>query len=212
MVRTYKRKRPQRASFEVLQLAAEEVIAKKKSLRAVAMSYDIDKMTLLRFFKKVKDGVPYKSGYSHHKLFFTEAEEHELVNYLLDAAKMFFGLSPNETRKLAFEYAKTLQKNIPDSWLANSSAGLDWFKGFMKRQRNILSIRIPEATSLSRMTSFNRANVNLFYDNLENLYCRFNFEPQNIWNVDETGLTTVQKPAKIVAPKGVKQVGAVTSA
>ena len=72
------------ASFEVLQLAAEEVIAKKKSLRAVAMSYDIDKMTLLRFCKKVKDGVPYKSGYSHHKLFFTEAEEHELVNYLLD--------------------------------------------------------------------------------------------------------------------------------
>lgn len=110
MVRTYKRKRPQRASFEVLQLAAEEVIAKKKSLRAVAMSYDIDKMTLLRFCKKVKDGVPYKSGYSHHKLFFTEAEEHELVNYLLDAAKMFFGLSPNETRKLAFEYAKILPK------------------------------------------------------------------------------------------------------
>ena len=62
------------------------------------------------------------------------------------------------------------------------------------------------------MTSFNRTNVNLFYNNLESLYTRFHFEPHNIWNVDETGLTTVQKPSKILAPKGVKQVGAVTSA
>ena len=62
------------------------------------------------------------------------------------------------------------------------------------------------------MTSFNRTNVNLFYDNLEDLYGRFHFEPQCIWNVDETGLTTVQNPGKIVAQKGVKQVGAVTSA
>jgi len=30
--------------------------------------------------------------------------------------------------------------------------------------------------------------------------------------VDESGLTTVQNSGKIVAPKGIKQVGAVTSA
>lgn len=55
-------------------------------------------------------------------------------------------------------------------------------------------------------------NVNLFYDNLEDLYKRFHFEPQAIYNVDETGLTTAQNPGKILAPKGIKQVGAVTSA
>ena len=34
----------------------------------------------------------------------------------------------------------------------------------------------------------------------------------DIWNVDETGLTTVQKPRSAVAAKGMKQIGAITSA
>ena len=34
---------------------------------------------------------------------------------------------------------------------------------------------------------------------------------QIIYNIDETGITTVQKPSKIVAAKGTKQVGAMTS-
>ena len=38
------------------------------------------------------------------------------------------------------------------------------------------------------------------------------FQAQDIYNLDETGCTTVQKPGNVVAPKGVKQVGSVTSA
>ena len=33
-----------------------------------------------------------------------------------------------------------------------------------------------------------------------------------MWNLDETGVTTVQRPCKIMAEKGVKQVGSATSA
>ena len=40
---------------------------------------------------------------------------------------------------------------------------------------------------------------------------RYKFTARDIWNVDETGVTTVQKPCNIVATKGVKQVGALTS-
>ena len=40
---------------------------------------------------------------------------------------------------------------------------------------------------------------------------RYKFTARDIWNVDETGVTTVQKPCNIVAAKGVKQVGALTS-
>lgn len=40
---------------------------------------------------------------------------------------------------------------------------------------------------------------------------RYKFDPNDIWNVDETGITTVQKPSKTVGAKGVKQVGGITS-
>ncbi|KAK0068382.1 jerky protein [Biomphalaria pfeifferi] len=38
-------------------------------------------------------------------------------------------------------------------------------------------------------------------------------EPKDkIWNMDETGISTVQKPVKIIGSKGTRQVGSVTSA
>lgn len=41
---------------------------------------------------------------------------------------------------------------------------------------------------------------------------RYKFQPHQIYNVDETGVTTVQKPDKVIAPRGSKQVGQITSA
>ena len=41
---------------------------------------------------------------------------------------------------------------------------------------------------------------------------KFRCQSQNIWNMDECGLTTVQKPPKVVAESGVRQVGMSTSA
>ncbi|XP_042577390.1 MFS-type transporter clz9-like [Cyprinus carpio] len=64
---------------------------------------------------------------------------------------------------------------------------------------------------MSRSTSFNKTNVTAFYNNLQTVLARYLFEAKDIWNVDETGTTTVQVPDKIIATKGKRQVGAVTS-
>lgn len=41
---------------------------------------------------------------------------------------------------------------------------------------------------------------------------KYKFEPQDIWNVDESGVTTVKKLRAVVAVKGTKQVCTLTSA
>ena len=81
----------------------------------------------------------------------------------------------------------------------------------MKRQPS-LSVRTPEATSLSRATSFNKVNVGKFFSNYESVLKKHSFEPCSIYNMDETALTTFHKPAKILAEKNAKQVGVATSA
>lgn len=82
---------------------------------------------------------------------------------------------------------------MPESWQKNKEAGSDWFGAFIKRNTNI-SIRAPEATSLSRATAFNKTNVSVFFSKLSSVLDKYKFSPSHIWNCDETGLTTVQKP------------------
>lgn len=89
--------------------------------------------------------------------------------------------------------------------------GADWIYGFLKRHDN-LSVRTPEATSLSRSTSFNKQNVSTFFQNLSSVQDKFHFAACDIYNVDETALTTVHKPPKILTQKNLKQVGLQTSA
>lgn len=74
-----------------------------------------------------------------------------------------------------------------------------------------MSIRTPKATSLSRATSFNRHNVGMFFENLR-CHREVHVQPTRHIQCDETGLTTVQKPSKVVTTKNAKQVGGITSA
>ena len=124
---------------------------------------------------------------------------------------MFHGLTKLKVKQLAYKFATAKQKKIPVSWISNQLAGEDWLKGFRHRNRT-LSLRQPEATSLARACAFNKHNVGYFFDNLQNIFNENNIPPQNIFNLDETGLSTVQKPSQVFALAGSKQVGKVTSA
>ena len=54
--------------------------------------------------------------------------------------------------------------------------------------------------------------MNAFFDNLESIREKHNFDDGDIWNMDETALTTVHKPPKVIAERSARQVGQVTSA
>ena len=51
-----------------------------------------------------------------------------------------------------------------------------------------------------------------FFDLYEKSIQKHQFKPERIFNLDETGVTTVQKPNRILASKGKKQVGMIASA
>ena len=99
---------------------------------------------------------------------------------------------------------------VPENWQHISIAGLDWLPGFLSRKQE-LSICSQEATRLGMATSFSKNNVGKFFTNLRSVMERYNFPPNKIYNIDETGLMTVHKLPKVIATKGEKQVGQVTS-
>jgi len=76
--------------------------------------------------------------------------------------------------------------------MEHSSAGEDWLKDFLNRHKNDVALRLPEATSSAQASSFKETSETRFYDNLNTVRERYIFEAKDIWNIDETGCTTIQ--------------------
>lgn len=127
------------------------------------------------------------------------------------ASDVFFGLTATQTRSLAYEFAVQIKAKFPESWKDEKKAGFDWFRGFMQRHPR-LSLRKPEATSIARASAFNRHNVAKFFENYKKVSDMNVFGPNNIWNVDETGVTTAHQAVRVVARRGHRHVGQITSA
>lgn len=184
------------------------------SLRKAAEKHGVNHCSLLRYIRKRDESGEDENqemGYRAHNRVFNEEQERELSKYLIRCADIYFGLSKKEVRKLAYELTVKYELSRPRTWDDNKLAGEEWFRMFMRRNPE-LSVRAAQATSLSRATSFNKHNVDAFYDNLMTVMDRHKFEPQDIYNADETGITTVQKPDRVVARRGARQVGSITSA
>ena len=107
-----------------------------------------------------------------------------------------------QTKQLAYKFAKNKNIKIPQNWIRDEAAGEHSLKGFRKRKADI-TLRPPDPTSLARAAAFNRQNVENFFHNLREVYTRGNnISPQNIFNLDETGVSTVQKPRQVLFKLG----------
>ena len=181
------------------------------SLKATSREFRIPRRTLRRH----RDGEVESPGFIKLGRHSVLSEEHEtlLVNHIQLMERALFGLNTIDVRKLAYSLAIDL--NIKHPFNNESKiAGPDWLKLFLVRHQE-LSIRIPQATTLARATGFNRPQVDKFFTIFKKVLqddFQVGISPDRIWNGDETGITNVQKPGKILATKGVRQVGKMTSA
>ena len=111
--------------------------------------------------------------------------EEDHANLIKSLSSMFYGLSTNKCRRLAFEFAIQNNITISDNWEKKRIAGIDWFLSFKFKYG--LSVRKPEATFLARATAFHHHTVGKFFDQLGNLYDRYKFQTHDIYNFNETG-------------------------
>ena len=195
---------------EVMERAIQAV-KEGMPVRKAAKTYIIARTTLNNNLVKAnKDSTAKLEPNYKHSQIFNQEQETSLANYLEKCSGMFHGLTTKNVRTLAYEMPLLNRIEMPATWTEKQIAGREWLFGFLRRHET-LAIRQPEATSLARATAFNRATVGAFFDILHDCLEKIGASGDRMFNLDETGVTTVQKVPKVVATKGLKQVGQITS-
>lgn len=112
---------------------------------------------------------------------------------------LYYGLSVADLRKLVYKYAElnNIKTNFDQS---SKTAGFDFVHAFMRRSPSV-PIRKAEATNLNRISAFNKEEVTYFYDKLGDLMEKHKIISNNIYNANETGITTVTDPGKVLTEK-----------
>lgn len=186
---------------------ARKLINEGKSKRHVADQLGIAESTLRSRLKR--EGVPVSLG--RFKCTFTPEMENNFLEYVVKLDALFFGITPKNLRRLAFDFAE--KNNVQNQFNKQFQiAGKDWLRGFFKRHPS-LALRQPTSTSIARAMGFNKPQVDRFYSNLSDLYDKYHFQPHKIFNMDESGFSTVpNKPPKVISTKGKRCVNKISSA
>lgn len=133
--------------------------------------------------------------------------EKELKERVVRLQQVGFGVTKKILCKKAAEISTVLGIKTPFS---GDQAGRYWFKGFLKRNPDIV-LRKGENLSYGRLMRFNMQTVKHFFDLLASVYDQTELLPHQIYNVDETGLQLIFSGAdKVLARKGSKRVHVAT--
>jgi len=187
-----------------LEAALADVRDGRLSKNAAEKKYGVPRRTINRHLK----GLVAKPGHlGRFSSVLGDEFEKVLVQHAINLQRRMYGLTTNDIRKLAFDVAEAMKVPHP---FKNQKAGKEWLRSFLRRHAEI-SIRCPEATSIGRVIGFNRPNVNRFFEAYRAELEKGTFDASRIYNMDETGLTVVHRPTKIIAKRGQKQVGKVVS-
>lgn len=208
----YIRKTDRQSWSEAAMAGAIEAVRRNDlSVKRAAKLFHVPRTTLQRHLLSAGDArVAAAKKLGSKERVFTPDMERELVEHITNLEKMLFGLRQKQVQQLAYQFAEARGcAGVFSKY--KREAGAHWLKDFMRR--NGLSLRAPEQTSAARARGFNRISVQKFYDLLGELIEKFHYTADRIYNVDETGITTVaKKPSKIVTVRGRRQVGILTSA
>jgi len=140
----------------------------------------------------------------------TSDEEQQLASYCIKMADMGFGLSREDVMMTAFRIVESSGRKHP---FTNGIAGRAWFDLFRTRHPS-LTLRTPQPLSRARAACANEETVSDYFAKLGAICAKLNvlMKPMQIYNMDETGVSIVHKPGKVLTELGRRNVWAVTSA
>ncbi|KAJ8892191.1 hypothetical protein PR048_004771 [Dryococelus australis] len=160
------------------------------SKRKVARDLGIKESTLR---KRLKAGtVPVSLG--RFKKALSDEMEQELAKHCKDMDNRFHGLTRKHITKVAFNFAE--MNRVSEKF----NQGKRWLEKI-------------ELCSVARAVGFNKVQVSRFFDNLKHCRIQKKFSAHRIFNMNETGVSTVpSKTRKIISLKGKKTICKVSSA
>ena len=156
--------------------SAMNLVESGVAISAVARHFDIPRSSLADYVegrtRTRKRGPP---------TILNNNEERALESYMLSMVEYGHPLTIEQVRmKVALI---TQERPTP---FTNGIPRHGWLRWFKKRHRN-LTIRQSQGLEFSRAKGLNAKTVQGFYHNLEKLYEKYRYPPDNIWNCDESG-------------------------
>lgn len=124
-MRTYERKTNRgTVSSDVIKRVVSLVTDENRPIRAVARELNICHVTLFRYVRKKRQTGrdPDRTGYIPNRQIFNEEQEAILCAYLKKCASIYFGLTPADVRKLAYDCALHHRIQVPATWTTNERA------------------------------------------------------------------------------------------
>lgn len=116
---------------------AIRAVAGGMSIRQASRRFDVPYTTLN---ERSKSGC-FTSPCLGRKATFSKDQEKEIADHVIKLARMFYGLSTMELRKIVFEYAERNQ--IANTFnRVERTAEKEWVHNFIKRNKNV-SLRKP---------------------------------------------------------------------
>ena len=177
-----------------LNRAFEAIQQRGLSVRREATEYSVP-VTTLRDQILGNGDIDAKIGFD---TIFEHEEEEKLVGHITYMAGIGYGYNKSGIQYMAKDYAVSLGKPTK----AKESLSNNWFYGFIKRWPNLKIVK-PQKLSIARAKSASRESLDKYYKELSLVLTSngLNDKPQNIYNVDETGVNTEHSPPKSVCDK-----------
>jgi len=167
------------------------------SINRAAKDHGIPPTTLKdRLSGRVVDGTkPGRPSYLNNE------EESELESYLIQSCQVGYGKTRRQIKAIVENIA--VEKGI----LRKSHISDGWWKKFLERHPK-LSLRSGDATGHVRMNAMTRENLTHYFDLLNECLVENGLKdhPEQIYNMDESGIPLDPKPPKVLAVKGQKKV------